>query len=532
MIPYALWWILLALAGAAFRLAPLLDQGGRLLRQFPTEDGYLMLTIARNLGMGLGMSTAGGTLPTNGTQPLSTLVWALCFAVVGGDKRLGVLLVLILSVLVAAAAGYLVYRVGRLILPGPAGETVSRVAAALWFVAPVGVKHSMNCLESGLYVLLVLATVLAFLHFWNTRPSWNWPCCLVLGFLLGLVFWARNDGVFFVLAVCLVRLLAGGRAAWPARLREVLIFGACSVLVAGPWLVLNQLRFGHIMPISGQAESMEAAFASNLRLLPAALAEYILVVVQIPAGLETHPAVLAFGLLLLGALIVWLYRRRADLTPLARLTVAVVAIYGLCLCTFYGFWFGAGHFVSRYLYPLSPFLALAAVGLVAAQTATAPAALLRRMPSAALAAALILSVGLNARIYRQGHKHRHFQVVEWVDRNVGPETWVGAIQSGTLGYFHDHTINLDGKVNPEALAARKRGAVLEYVVQSDIQVLADWSGITRWARSPALSSHFVVLVNDDKANLGVLRRAGGDPAVPDMTGAAPEPGASRPGQGG
>ena len=59
---------LLALLAIGFisRVLPLLDQDGRVIRQFPTEDGYLMLTIARNMALGHGMSTAGGTIPTNG----------------------------------------------------------------------------------------------------------------------------------------------------------------------------------------------------------------------------------------------------------------------------------------------------------------------------------------------------------------------------------------------------------------------------------------------------------------------------------
>jgi hypothetical protein len=44
--------------GAATRLVPILDGSTRLLRQFPTEDGYLMMTIARSIALGRGMTTA------------------------------------------------------------------------------------------------------------------------------------------------------------------------------------------------------------------------------------------------------------------------------------------------------------------------------------------------------------------------------------------------------------------------------------------------------------------------------------------
>src|SRR5215470_7200811 len=87
--------------GLAVRVAPLFDLQGRNLRQFPSEDGYLMLTIARNIALGHGMSIAGGTIATNGTQPLMAYVYALAFWLVGGDKTWGVLLVQVLQIAIA-----------------------------------------------------------------------------------------------------------------------------------------------------------------------------------------------------------------------------------------------------------------------------------------------------------------------------------------------------------------------------------------------------------------------------------------------
>ena len=86
--------LLFALFAVGFvaRVAPLFERDGRLLQQYPTEDGYLMLTIARNIALGHGMSTAEGTIPTNGTQPLVNLLWALGFKLFGGDRTLGVLI--------------------------------------------------------------------------------------------------------------------------------------------------------------------------------------------------------------------------------------------------------------------------------------------------------------------------------------------------------------------------------------------------------------------------------------------------------
>ena len=108
----------------------------------------------------------------------------------------------------------------------------------------------------------------------------------------------------------------------------------------------------------------------------------------------------------------------------------------------------------------------------------------------------------------------HFQVVEWVEENVPEEVWVGAIQTGTLGFFHARTINLDGKVNPEALLARRDERIPEYVIGQDIEYLVDWIGISSWMNLPGIASHFEVLVASEEKNLAVLGRKAprfGDP---------------------
>lgn len=104
----------------------------------------------------------------------------------------------------------------------------------------------------------------------------------------------------------------------------------------------------------------------------------------------------------------------------------------------------------------------------------------------------------------------HRQVVKWVQGNVPELQWVGAPQTGTLGFFHDRTINLDGKVNPYALRAiLEKGNVLEYVRNSKINYIADWYGMADWVKiksDPQFAKDFEVAVKDERSNLGALRR--------------------------
>src|SRR5262245_59434932 len=82
--------VAMIVAGTVSRIAPLTEPHGRLLRQFLTEDGYLMQTVARNLALGLGLSVSDGTIQTNGVQPLATFIFSVCYFLAGGSKIGGI----------------------------------------------------------------------------------------------------------------------------------------------------------------------------------------------------------------------------------------------------------------------------------------------------------------------------------------------------------------------------------------------------------------------------------------------------------
>jgi hypothetical protein len=220
-LPHKLYVALLVvLIGTGFlvRLLPQV-QGSQLLVRQPSEDGYLMLTVARNMAIGLGMSSAAGTMPTNGVQPLATFVFAGCFLLAGGDKTGGVALVMGLSVLISLLSLLAVYRLGRVIFKDTAqGQQLAGLSAALWFASPVITEHSMNALETGIYYLAIALTLRYFLvHAAEADRDLPWPKVAVLGALLGLCFWSRNDAIFLIAALAGARLLLSlrqGQAAW------------------------------------------------------------------------------------------------------------------------------------------------------------------------------------------------------------------------------------------------------------------------------------------------------------------------------
>lgn len=512
--------LLLAL-GLMLRIAPLL-QGERYMEHWPTEDGYFMLGMARNIAIGKGLSVADGTIATNGTQPLTTLVWAGAYGLVEGHPQRGVLLILVLELAISVASTLLLFRLGKRVFGAERrGVTLASIAAAVWFASPLVVPHSMNCLESGMYALLAIAIVLVFAERPEQPRLWSIPRCLAVGVLLGLAFWARNDAVFLIAAACLTYLYNGlpqGAVAVKARFGRTLVFGATSVVVASPWLIYNQVNFGSIMPVSGRAERLTGSFASTLEHLPAVLAEYATAVLAIPQALETRWYVLAACSAFVALYVVLALRLAFTLGRPASSAAVLVLGYGAGLCIFYGLFFGAAWFLPRYLFPLSPFLTLAALALVATfverMSAKRPA---RSRALELVVGALVLAVcvGLGVREHLRRERHQHFQVVRWVEENVPDDVWVGAIQTGTLGYFHARTINLDGKVNPAAYEALLVGRIGEYVAEDTrIEYLADWRGMRDWLDDPAVADAFELLVDDPEQNLAVLRRKPREQAAP------------------
>jgi len=515
----------LFVVGLVTRVAPLANAGGRVLRQFPTEDGYLMLTIARNLAIGRGMSAMAGTIPTNGTQPLFNFIEALSFLATSGDRASGVWLVLAASVLVSCIGAYAIVRLARAVLADrDYAEPVARIAGALWFASPVVLPHTMNCLETGLAV-----TCCAFaLERWVTgareslgddtdAPRMRYA--LTLGASLALAFWARIDAVFLIATITtghLVLARIDERRPYRARFIEAVVAGATSVVLASPWLIYNKLYFGHFTPISGLAQGYDS-LGENLVTVPKKLIEYAALVVPIPERFESTRAALAassIGVLIYSALVYRALVRSCN--RLEALALATFLAHVAALIAYYGVFFGAAHFVGRYLAPVSigtailtPTLAAVVIDAVRASRPQFARVLAVALGSTAVA----LSASLGIRLYRNGTSHQHFQVVDWVEANVADDRWVGAVQTGTLGFFHDRTVNLDGKVNPAALEARLRDAIPTYVVearfgdaQQPIEVIADWYGVERWKSLPPIRDHFDLVVADETANLVVFRR--------------------------
>lgn len=524
--------VILFFVGLGARLAPLFGGVDRIYQHFPTEDGYLMLTIARNIALGLGMSTADGTILTNGTQPLTTFVWTIGFLITGGDKLGGVVFAHLVLVVVSCLFAFTAYTlVKRVFYRWQHGSSAAIIVAALYFSSPQILPHTMNFLETGLYLAWATYIIVLFYPVAKEELLWSYRRSALVGVALGILFLIRIDSVFIIFSACLSYLSRGwfsDRLRMIEYLKRVMVFGCVSVVVGSPWLIYNYLGFGSIMPISGQALSAQT-FAPNASVIPSTLLEYLLIILPIPNAVQENPMVILTSMVILSAALVtalYSFIKLTDKNYQALWVMGLTAVF--CYVFYYGLFFGAKHFVARYLVITTPFLTLFMVMI--ALTLLRKVEYVRRplLWSGATFCVLVI-VALNLRIYQNAMPHQHIQVVNWVDKHVPDSTWVAAIQTGTLGYFHDRTINLDGKVNPDALLAKRglafcqgdrlvpgdepKNCLIDYIIASKIDYLVDWDGIAGWMVIEPLADHFDLIVNQQKPTLAAIKRRGAQEKV-------------------
>lgn len=502
--------------GALYRVIPVFGSERTLASLFLTEDGYLLLTVSRNMAIGNGITVSDGTIWTNGFQPLATFLFAIPYLLTGGSKIAGLFGVTLIQIVISIAAAFEIKRFAtRALDPQVDDPAWSWLVTALWFIGPLLLLHSMNGLETGLVTLVVVITALYFGKLMALGRRFTLTEQLMLGLLAGLCFLARNDAVFFIAAMLVVRFIqvqVSRQASFIGAVTEAIPPGLIALLVGAPWMIYNYKLTGSIIPISGQSQSFAADFGANLSISPIKLMETMFPMFPVPTSLEGSTPLVLLCSLITGLTLVWFLiratRRGGPFLPV----IWAYTLYAVGIFTYYSFEFGAPWFLSRYFAPLAPLLIVAAVS-VAHDLFSAFGRHRELVRSVVGIAALVLCAVLLARLLLPGVREQgHFQVVDWVEENVPDEVWVGAIQTGTLGYWHDRTINLDGKVNPAALEALlTEGDVLDYTLRTEIEYLVDWVGIAKWPEIEGrdFNKVFETLVEDPERNLGVLGKQAG-----------------------
>lgn len=434
------------------------------------EDAFYMFSCAYQFAQGNGYSV-DGVHPTNGVQPLIVLLYAPFFAAFS-DKWDGLRATFGLVALLEALCVIMVFKLVRAMARkrNDEADRAGLIGSAIWTFSYTLLVHNANGLETGLLALgyLVVLWYYTVLTDPEEPPTYlNW---VLLGVLLGLLVLARIDAAIFVVLWFLFDIWKFRR---PSR---TVIAAAIAVIVSSPWWIYNVTTFGSLMPISGQSEALESLLHINLFTTPQVIGDILAVVFYTPYIGLTPSLAVGWGIAMIS---IWvLLNQKLRLLESLRLSYRLEILIPLVLTSavliiYYTFFFSAPHFISRYLHPMRIMaLLLLSISLPIVWGRFKDRKLFRIVTAVVLLAAATFSVILYQRAFTTKKSSPAYFTGLWA-RGVAPEK-VGMTSSGTANFVSDNVVNLDGKVNPDALKARKAGTLGEYVVDADIKYVADW----------------------------------------------------------
>lgn len=458
------WIVLLSLIGFLSRVALAFRSTWQISSRPYIDDAFYLFSCAKHLALGHGF-TVDGLHATNGVQPLICLLYAPGFLL--GDD-LGLRLTFLVGALVQAASTIAIASLLARMRKGEADSLRASApffAALLWTVIAPLADQNGSGLETGLVALLILCDLIYYASI--REHGWNAGRAAVFGLLLGLTVLARVDSALFVIAFVIVE--------W-RHLKFVLLAAFVALAVSTPWWIYGYVTFGSLMPMSGAAESLGMPIIQNLSQSVLALFDMLTIFFN-HAWYQTNPQ--AESLMLIVLLAMWISVISAfDLFTKVKEQYSFASIQPLFLfCGFvfiyYNFFFSAPHFMTRYLHPVR-------ILILIAFTAMLPSIMSIRSNTEKVWKVIlpcVVMTGLAFSVYRYVNeftadpKSDFYPLAQWATAQGGR---MGCDQSGQAAFFASNVINLDGKVNYDALEARKRGAIGEYIAHEQIEYLADW----------------------------------------------------------
>jgi hypothetical protein len=479
-IPHTLLRVLLALSVALL--------AGYQLRHFITwspeqlathglviDDAFFYTVLARNFHR-FGFLTLDGVIPTNGVQPL----WMGIHILLAGlfPQTDGLLLV--------ARASWALYVLFALLTVWYAARGGPR--AMLLATLTIGGLLLLNVrfqqmVVKGLEVPLALCLLILTLHAFEQyarraqaaaeRPLWQ---TAGLGALAALCFLARTD-LFWAALLIGGWLLLRPRRSW----KEIVTFGAAAALLVLPYVALNALTQGGMMPISGRVKLFymqsfyptPAAYLASeeWRGLFSAFAE----VIPSPDWLIY---LLTYPLIGLGSWLIW---REREARPGLTLLTAVILGHVLFMQLVYR---ELRPYTNYYFAPEALWLGLTLATQVsrrrtpgAAHAQGRRARVARALPALVAAGCLLIAAFAWSRFEPRPVDYwvQRVNLARDIQRVVPADERVAAFWPGALAHFSNRqVIPLDGIIGSQAYfeAYVQPGRELDYLRDHNVRYLA------------------------------------------------------------
>jgi len=476
---------------------------------FLYDDSFYAFKIAENIAAGRGI-TFDGVHSTTGFQPLYVFLLVPAFLVCGDNLVMPIYIALSLLAVFTCLTAYLIYRISKRYVSWVA----SIIAAVGWAFSPIVAKQSANGLETALASFMIAVCILYYLEKLRSVENPSRSRFMVLGILLGLAILARIDGILLLLVMLLDYLVLLRRrrvSSKPVAHVFLLLLGA--LILYSPWLIFNLTENGSPLQDSGAATRfLSLAYASyfgvgmdnlasrgpdvsfiwahvnhsisTMKVIPPVhvlfrATERLDTVLGSHGILHTTGNVIGFLLLMGVGLAVMRWGRDARRASRRELDFLLL-FSGVLLASYTMYIFGMFFFL-RYFYPVyliaciySAFFLQDILDWCSRRSCSIRWGVI----SMAAAYTILFSYFSYSQTFRSHPIYPYYDIARWVDANTREDERIGVFQCGTIGYFsHRQIINLDGKVNREALVAMKNGCLERYLQEERIDIVLDHSRI-------------------------------------------------------
>jgi hypothetical protein len=431
------------------------------------EDSFYMIAIGWNLGTGRGFTYGGAS--TTGTQPLMTLAYGAIASIVhraGGDRWTMARAALAFNVLLFVVFGDIVFRLARVLYPSIDEAVLCLSAAAVALFNATLFRIFTYGLETGLYLIAAAACVLVSLR---TLPAPTRRGAVALGVAAGMAALARID-----FAIVFALFVGANLARRRMRVLDAIVSCATATVIVAPWLLWVHATSGHWIPSSGESQfgliGADGVLRSQaaLRAVVHQLSPWFyppLVDGVLPRSLALHigaeVALIALAVVLIRA---GHHPNRSQTRDILTTWTGSIAV--LLAVYVVAFW-------PRYFYPRY-FAVLSVVTLPTLAAALAQVSGRRGMVAFFTAMGVGFAVTMAVTLHRGATSNELSITAHYINANIDRHLRVGEFSSGVSGYFFDNVINLDGKVNAQAMTARRAGALPQYIDASGIRVVVDW----------------------------------------------------------
>ncbi len=441
------------------------------------EDGFYMLDVAWNIAKNKGISYSG--FPTTGIQPLATFIYSF-FAWIninflGENKWLFIRHIIFFGTITHIIFSYLMGYICTFLYKkdNKNKKLVFRIASTLTIFSFGLYRISTYGLETGLYLIGLAYFLLFLLNNLSKRKKLDRFKILTIGLISGLLILIRID---FLIILGFTILILNTKKLLSFNQSSQIFF--ISLIISSPWFFYVKHITNKFIPSSGGAQSKLINFENisfRSTIFIKSLISHFSILIKDGREFLFFCSLIIFVFILL----INFYNNNVHKQTQKILSndIFISFSYSIVFLSFIYFsTSSATHFYYRYISPISILvIPIISINLMS---------ILNKKTYIYFFSIFLFILQAYGSLHMGKVGNGHSVTAGYIQSNFqSTRDHIGAFQSGVIGYFNNNVINLDGKLNHNALKALLRNKdkkdnykFSDFIEEQKINVIVDWEG--------------------------------------------------------